>query len=146
MPQQPVEFEDGIFMTDSSNMQNDITSKQQDDLCAPKTSADISVPEHPVNINSRRQSTRNRPPTARALEALVNGYLTAAPRRKNVHEASRSGPPKRSRIEVAATDKITNDAVIVAESGTGMIDAGNVNTFYKHQVMSNENSSHISNP
>lgn len=146
LPQQPVEFEDGIFMTGSTNMQNDITSKQKDDLCAPKTSADIGVPEHPININSRRQSTRNRPPTARALEALVNGYLTAATRRKDAHEASRSRPPKRSRMEVAATDVTTHDAVIVGESRTGIIDAGNINTFNKLQVLSSENGSHISNP
>lgn len=146
LPQQPVEFEDGIFMTGSTDMQNDITSKQKDDLCAPKTSAEVGVPEHPVNINSRRQSTRNRPPTARALEALVNGYLTAATRRKDAHVASRSRPPKRSRMEVAATDVTTHDAVIVGETGTGMIDAGNINTFDKLQVLSNENGSHISNP
>lgn len=146
LPQPPVEFEDGILMTDSTNIENYITSKQKDDLCAPKTSADIGVPEHPININSRRQSTRNRPPTARALEALVNGYLTAATRRKDAHEASRSRLPKRSRMEIAATDVTTHDAVIVGESGTGMIDAGNINAFDKLQVLSNEDGSHISNP
>ncbi|KAL1832549.1 hypothetical protein ACET3Z_002200 [Daucus carota] len=147
LPQQPVEFEDGIFMTDSTIMQNDITSKQRDDLCAAKTSADISLPEQPVNINSRRQSTRNRPPTARALEALVNGYLTAATRRKDSHEASRARPHKRSRIEVAATDDVTtNDAVMVGESGSHTIDDGNVNMIDKLQILSNESGSHVSNP
>ncbi|XP_074339929.1 uncharacterized protein LOC141677761 isoform X2 [Apium graveolens] len=67
-PQQPADF---------PNMQDDINSTRQDDFCAPKTSADISAPKQPANINSRRQSTRNRPPTARALEAIVNGDLTA---------------------------------------------------------------------
>ncbi|KAL8100358.1 uncharacterized protein LOC141683972 [Apium graveolens] len=146
LPQQPVEFEDGIFMTCSTNMQNDITSMQKDEICAPKASADIVVPEHPININSRRQSTRNRPPTARALEALVNGYLTATTRRKDAHEASRSRPPKRSRMEVAATNVTIHDTVIVGESRTGIIDAGNINTFDKLQVLSSENGSHNSNP
>ncbi|KAK1385645.1 SANT domain-containing protein [Heracleum sosnowskyi] len=146
LPQEPVEFDDGIFMTGLTNMQNDITSKQKDDFCAPKTSADIGVPEHPININSRRQSTRNRPPTARALEALVNGYLTAATRRKDAHEASRSRPPKRIRRQVAATDVTTHDAVVVGESGTRITDAGNINTCDKLQFLSSDNGSHISNP
>ncbi|KAK1387604.1 hypothetical protein POM88_015782 [Heracleum sosnowskyi] len=80
LPQQPVDFPNSFILTNSANMQNDITSTRQDDFC--KTSADISAPEQPPNINSRRQSTRNRPPTARALEALVNGDLTAKKKRR----------------------------------------------------------------
>ena len=48
----------------------------------PNTSADISVPEQPAILNPRRQSTRNRAPTARALEALVNGDLTESSGRR----------------------------------------------------------------
>ena len=81
-PQQPVKYPHSVFLTVSTNMQDDITSTQQDVFCAPKTSADISVPAQPANLNSRRQSTRNRPPTARALEALVNGDLTASSNRR----------------------------------------------------------------
>lgn len=81
-PQQPVDYPGGVLLTDSTNMQDVITSSQQDDFFAPKTSADISVPEQPTEMNSRRKGTRNRPPTARALEALVNGDLTAKTRRK----------------------------------------------------------------
>ena len=69
LPQQPVDF---------PNMQDDITSTQQNVFYAPNTSADISVHEQPADLNPRRQSTSNRAPTARALEALVNGDLTAS--------------------------------------------------------------------
>ena len=72
LPQQPVDF---------PNMQDDITSTQQNVFYAPNTSADISVPEQPADLNPRRQSNRNRAPTARALEALVNGDLTPSSRR-----------------------------------------------------------------
>lgn len=82
LPQQPVDSPDSFFLTDSTNMQDDIKSTKQDDFCAPKTSAEMNVFEQPTEMNSRRQSTRNRPPTARSLEALVNGYLTAKTRRK----------------------------------------------------------------
>ncbi|KAK1391794.1 hypothetical protein POM88_010852 [Heracleum sosnowskyi] len=63
------------------NMYIDKQARKPDDFCAPKTSADISDPEQPTHLNSRTtKSTRNRPPTARALEALVNGDLTAKTR------------------------------------------------------------------
>ncbi|KAL1803824.1 hypothetical protein ACET3Z_032471 [Daucus carota] len=63
---------------DFPNMQDDITSTQQNVFYAPNTSADISIHEQPADLNPRRQSTSNRAPTARALEALVNGDLTAS--------------------------------------------------------------------
>nr|XP_017225373.1 PREDICTED: uncharacterized protein LOC108201595 [Daucus carota subsp. sativus] len=72
----------GMFMTNLANVQDDITSIQQDACCALHTSADKSAPEQPIHMNSRRQSTRNKLPTARALEALVDGDLTVKRRRK----------------------------------------------------------------
>ncbi|XP_063941519.1 uncharacterized protein LOC108201607 [Daucus carota subsp. sativus] len=72
----------GMFMTNLANVQDDITSTQQDACCALQTSADKSAPEQPIYMNSRRQSTRNKLPTARALEALVDGDLTVKRRRK----------------------------------------------------------------
>ncbi|KAL4564792.1 hypothetical protein LXL04_028863 [Taraxacum kok-saghyz] len=55
----------------------------------------------------RRQSTRNRPPTARALEALANGFLTVNCRKKGKEERSRSF--RHSRPEIG----------VVSESSTG---------------------------
>ena len=82
LPQQPVDFPNSGFQKDSTNMPDDITSTQQNVFYAANTSADISVPEQPANLNPRRQSTRNRAPTARALEALVNGDLTESSGRR----------------------------------------------------------------
>ncbi|KAK1387603.1 SANT domain-containing protein [Heracleum sosnowskyi] len=81
-PQQAVDFPGDVLLTDSTNMQDGITTTQPDNSCALKTSAYISIPEQPSDMNSRRKGTRNRPPTARALEALVNGDLTAKTRQK----------------------------------------------------------------
>ena len=51
LPQQPVNFPNSAFLTDSTNMQDDITSTQQNVFYAPNTSADISVPEQPANYS-----------------------------------------------------------------------------------------------
>ncbi|KAL1803812.1 hypothetical protein ACET3Z_032459 [Daucus carota] len=51
LPQQPVNFPNSVFLTDSTNMQDDITSTQQNVFYAPNTSADISVPEQPANYS-----------------------------------------------------------------------------------------------
>ncbi|KAK1391790.1 hypothetical protein POM88_010846 [Heracleum sosnowskyi] len=126
-------------------MQNDITCTQQDDFCAPKTSEDISDPEQPTHLNSRTtKSTRNRPPTARALEALVNGdltaktsilpqrisqtyqiigvngYMTAKTRRKN--DACICSPRHHG---------LSSNVVIPEDSETGLINVGNIVTFDK---------------
>lgn len=53
------------------------TSKIPENSCAPV------VPSADSTGNFRRQGTRNRPPTARSLEALANGLLTINRRRKH---------------------------------------------------------------
>ncbi|MCL7025472.1 hypothetical protein MKW94_006058 [Papaver nudicaule] len=53
----------------------------EDPRASARTSNGISSAEDQPTINARRQSTRNRPPTAKALEALVGGYLTTKSRK-----------------------------------------------------------------
>ncbi|KAK7337774.1 hypothetical protein VNO77_18361 [Canavalia gladiata] len=48
----------------------------------PRTSCDVGSMEQQPNINSRRQSTRNRPLTVRALESLANEFLHVQRRQK----------------------------------------------------------------
>ncbi|TKY61506.1 hypothetical protein E2542_SST11357 [Spatholobus suberectus] len=50
-----------------------------------RTSCDIGSMEQQPNVNSRRQSTRNRPLTVRALESLANEFLHGQRRQKRKH-------------------------------------------------------------
>ncbi|KAL3829367.1 hypothetical protein ACJIZ3_018169 [Penstemon smallii] len=67
-----------------------------------------SEPPFIGNERRRRHSTRNRPPTSRALEAIADGYLTVNQRRKskdNSSLASSSRPLKRAlSVSTASTD------------------------------------------
>ncbi|CAI9776804.1 unnamed protein product [Fraxinus pennsylvanica] len=63
-PQVPPDLENGFLATESQN----------------SSATEASYKQKP-NMNMRRHSTRNRPPTIRALEALANGFLTANRRR-----------------------------------------------------------------
>ncbi|XP_076891532.1 uncharacterized protein LOC143542973 [Bidens hawaiensis] len=54
----------------------------------PKRSENTVGPKEQENGGSRRQSTRNRPLTARALEAFANGFLTINSRKKKKQEST----------------------------------------------------------
>lgn len=69
-PQVPPDLENGFLATESKN-----------------SSAIESSYEQKPSMNIRRHSTRNWPPTVRALEALANGFLTAN-RRKSKNSCS----------------------------------------------------------
>ncbi|XP_022872502.1 uncharacterized protein LOC111391502 [Olea europaea var. sylvestris] len=69
-PQVPPDLENVFLATESKN-----------------SSAIESSYEQKPSMNIRRHSTRNRPPTVRALEALANGFLTAN-RRKSKNSCS----------------------------------------------------------
>ncbi|KAK3038970.1 hypothetical protein RJ639_027455 [Escallonia herrerae] len=79
LPQLPPDFETGVFMTEEKT--------EQDDSDALKTSE--GVEELQPNMNTRRHSTRNRPPTTKVLEALANGFLTINTRGKSKRAAPR---------------------------------------------------------
>ncbi|KAM7279012.1 hypothetical protein ACFE04_006146 [Oxalis oulophora] len=61
--------------------------------------------EQDPNMNSRRKSTRNRPLTTKALEALAGGYLSSSPKRKarDVFKTENPRPPRRARGSVRLT-------------------------------------------
>lgn len=78
-------------------------TNQQRELFNP-SNAGVSTEQHPV-MNGQRQSTRNRPLTTKALEALACGYLSPKKKRKGVEAASQnnsmSKPPRRVRAKTA---------------------------------------------
>ncbi|KAK7849352.1 hypothetical protein CFP56_003172 [Quercus suber] len=87
-----------------------------------KTSIDMGTAEQQPDMNTRRQGTRNRPPTIRVLEALAHGYLNT-PRKQRVekfrHEKIHSliiparpeADTKNLRLRVKATYVVANDSM-----------------------------------
>ncbi|KAH1079234.1 hypothetical protein GYH30_054008 [Glycine max] len=78
IPQVPLKSENGEMM---ATVEEDGQCLKANDQCLsydaqavveepPRTSCDVVSMEHQPNINSRRQSTRNRPLSLRALESL----------------------------------------------------------------------------
>ncbi|XAR57100.1 hypothetical protein NMG60_11025123 [Bertholletia excelsa] len=92
---------------------------------AAKPSKDTSSSEQQPNVTSRRQSTRNRPPTARALEALANGFLTSGGRKRKSEKAYKrsSSMPKQPRNTPTGTEVADNFAS--GSVAPRMIEVGN---------------------
>lgn len=71
-----------------------------------KTSTDVGTSEQ--HMNNRRQSTRNRPLTIRALESLANGFLNVQRKQKKKEVRQRGNPfstplrKARSKVKVAS--------------------------------------------
>lgn len=86
-----------------------------------RTSIDVGTAEQQPNMNPRRQSTRNRPPTVRALEALANGFLSVQRRHRSTEVHTRenafSSPSRkaRSRIKVTSNRGSTSTKTIEME-------------------------------
>ncbi|KAK1430832.1 hypothetical protein QVD17_13871 [Tagetes erecta] len=78
-PQVPPEFENSGFVTQVKDERNETDPQKQ--------SENIPSPKEQENGGSRRQSTRNRPPTVKALEAFANGFLTINSRKKGKEES-----------------------------------------------------------
>ncbi|MCD7468164.1 hypothetical protein HAX54_006114 [Datura stramonium] len=67
-----------------------------------------SMEQQQPSLNSRRQSTRNRPPTTRALEALANGFLTVNTRQKSREGGSRRKSTSRSSRQTPGGMRVTD--------------------------------------
>lgn len=95
-----------------------------EDSAAPNPTADVSFSEQQPN-GSRRQSTRNRPLTVKALEALANGFLTTTTRRKNKEalprDNSRSRLPRQAHSGVETTEDFGSGTAVASQEG----EAGN---------------------
>ncbi|XP_057959598.1 uncharacterized protein LOC131152033 isoform X2 [Malania oleifera] len=91
---------DRSFTLELTESQDDQTKMQLDKPNGLKTPMDMANTEQQPNI-SRRQSTRNRPLTTRALEALACGFLSTNRRRKSTEafpkENLMSKPSRRAR-------------------------------------------------
>lgn len=114
LPIPPDAEADEPFMTERKERE-DKTSKELDDPNVVKPSACVANSEQQSNINYRRQSSRSRPLTTKALEALAFGYLDPKQKRKSrdasPRETSMLRPSRRARGQVRATEDFGTSVV-----------------------------------
>ncbi|OAY27758.1 uncharacterized protein LOC110602270 [Manihot esculenta] len=114
----PQDAETESSMIEMTERQLDKTSGQTEDSGILETSTSVcgSTSEQPPGISSRRQSTRNRPLTTKALEALACGFLSIKQKRRSRDDFSLddsiSRPSRRARSKVRVTENF----------GTGVMD------------------------
>ncbi|KAL0388768.1 UNVERIFIED_CONTAM: hypothetical protein Sradi_2758600 [Sesamum radiatum] len=135
VPQVSPESENGGFTTES-NKEQGTTSKKLDDHRLPKSTATEARCEQQSDVYPRRHSTRNRPPTTRALEALADGYLTVNRKRKV------NRPSQHARIVIGPNES-TNSSVDsqMEEAENGVSESGHFNILVKSQVPPEANES-----
>ncbi|KAF2289193.1 hypothetical protein GH714_029342 [Hevea brasiliensis] len=109
----PQDAETEPLMMEMIERQHNQASAQAEDSVVLKTSTSVcdSTSEQPSGINSRRQSTRNRPLTTKALEALACGFLSIKPKRRRddfsiENSISRPSRRARSRVELLKTSEL----------------------------------------
>ncbi|KAM3323896.1 putative protein isoform X1 [Capsicum chacoense] len=97
-----------------------------------------SMEQQQPSLNSRRHSTRNRPPTTRVLEALANGFLTVNTRQKSKEGGSKRKSTSRSLRQTPDGTRVTdfsNSAVVsqMEEDKDAVSTGGDSNMFGKIQ-------------
>ncbi|KAK3189763.1 hypothetical protein Dsin_029324 [Dipteronia sinensis] len=105
----------------------DQTGIQPDDSNAQKASEPVATSEQQPTVNARRHSTRNRPLTTKALEALAFDYLSTKQKRKfkDVFPEERISPPRRARGRIRVTEDLVGSMSRMTdfpaeESGNGL--------------------------
>ncbi|KAI9113765.1 hypothetical protein K1719_015016 [Acacia pycnantha] len=104
----PVSHEDEgneSFVREMSETQQNNTRKELDDHSARAISQPVVNCQHQSEMNGRRQSTRNRPLTTKALEAFAFGYLDRKEKRKSrdhAFDSSISRPSRRACCKVTS--------------------------------------------
>ncbi|KAG6394791.1 hypothetical protein SASPL_145381 [Salvia splendens] len=92
LPHVPLEIENNVLTPNL--LYNQLVQPDSHGLPAPSPVEASS--EQQCVANTRRLSTRYRPPTTRALEAVAGGYLSISRKRKGRDTSSRDAPPRPS--------------------------------------------------
>ncbi|XP_065863622.1 uncharacterized protein [Euphorbia lathyris] len=106
----PQEIENEFLITEMNGRMNHEGNGSVEYSGMPKTSTSSChpAPEQPPSMNCRRQSTRNRPLTAKALEALACGFLSIRQKKHNRDdfplENSITRPARRARSKMRIPD------------------------------------------
>ncbi|KAG5096537.1 hypothetical protein AAZX31_17G024600 [Glycine max] len=95
----PPEVEAGEpFVNEVAEMQKNNTGKESDDLSVVTNAKLSDHPDQQPDTHTRRQSTRNRPPTTKVLEAFAFGYLDRKEKRRSrdyLQDSSTTRPSRR---------------------------------------------------
>ncbi|CAN4123220.1 unnamed protein product [Withania somnifera] len=135
-PQIPSDSEYEILMPALTECQSG-NMKSPDDVSGElKTlTQSASMEQHQPSLNSRRHSTRNRPPTTRVLEALANGFLTMNTRQKSREGGSKRKSTSRSLRQtpggMSITDFSNSTVVSQMEEDKGAVSMGAIATCLK---------------
>ncbi|KAJ1395369.1 hypothetical protein SESBI_33522 [Sesbania bispinosa] len=98
LPVSPEADADEPFVNEVTGIQQNNTSKESDEVNVGTAFKPVDHFEHQPDIHARRQSTRNRPPTTKVLEAFAFGYLDRKEKRRNrdyLQDSSISRPSQR---------------------------------------------------
>lgn len=115
IPQVPLEFENDVVMGDVTAESDDKSNKNavgNNDVS--HASLDVSSFEQQSSMNPQRRSTRNRPLTTKALEALANGFLTVSSRKKK----TRDEIPKESK-----SSRLARAGIVITEASSNSVDS-----------------------
>ncbi|KAJ7955074.1 Arginine-glutamic acid dipeptide repeats protein [Quillaja saponaria] len=112
LPVTPDAEADGLFMTEMTEKQHAGTSKESNYPHSGTNSKCVDNSQPQPDVNPRRHSTRNRPPTTKVLESLAYGFLEKKEKRK-----SRQAFPRDS--YASRPSRRAHDKVIGEASGSG---------------------------
>ena len=104
LPVAPEVEGDESFENAVTDIRQNNTNKESDELSEGTISKPVDHSEHQPDMHTRRQSTRNRPPTTKVLEAFAFGYLDRKEKRRSrdYHQDS-PRPSRRARRKVAGS-------------------------------------------
>lgn len=107
LPIAPDAEDDETFMTETKEEHEKISKEPDDPNVVIPSDCEANSEQQP-HINFRRQSTRTRPPTTKALEAFAFGYLDPKQKRKSRDASPRENsmlrPSRRARVQVGANE------------------------------------------
>ena len=135
-------------MVASLERQDDQASKEADGPNPLETSTSVANSEQPPNMTNRRQSTRNRPLTTKALEALASGFLNTKRRRKRTEafpgEDLMSRPSRRARCKMRVTESFSTGILdSKVQEGNGVCN-DNEDMFSKFHIRSEGEAAQVS--
>ncbi|RDX97653.1 hypothetical protein CR513_19554, partial [Mucuna pruriens] len=106
LPVSPEVEADESVVNEVAEMQQNNAGKESDELSVGTNSKLGDHPDHQPDMHTRRQSTRNRPPTAKVLEAFAFGYLDRKEKRRSrdyLQDSSVTRPSRRVSRKVAGS-------------------------------------------
>ncbi|KAK7387885.1 hypothetical protein VNO78_22683 [Psophocarpus tetragonolobus] len=117
LPVSPEVEADEPFVNEVVEMQQNSTGKESDDLSVGTNSKLGDQPD----LQIRRQSTRNRPPTTKVLEAFAFGYLDRKEKRKSRDYLQDSSTRPSRRVSRKVADSSNGDTDLEKEKKTDVV-------------------------